>query len=260
MKLKAVFLDFGNTIVDEKPFIKGAQMGFVKFVKGKLDSAPDDEELYRKLKSTPCPLPEHPMLREIKNREYYGRMLWGLEFARSCGIKIDGSTEKEMMEAYDHGAKCSDCLIGNAAKTLKTLSENYKLCIVSNGYAGFLHATLEHYSLGQYFTSVIVSHDVNIEKPDRRIYDLALADCGIKPQEALMVGDSYLADIWGAKTHGLLTCWINPDSTPLSFSGNSSLSIWTDNFRHYPEPTGNEHDFVIKEISELPGVLRKHNL
>lgn len=259
MKLQAVFLDFGNTIVDEKPFIKGAQMGFVEYVRWRLRSAPDDEELYRKLQSTPLPPPEHAMLREIKDREYYGRMLWGLEFARSCGIKIDDSTEKEMMEAYDHGAKCSDCLIGNVAKTLQTLSENYKLCIISNGYSGFLHATLEHYGLGQYFTSVIVSRDVNIEKPDRRIYDLALADCGIKPQEALMAGDGYLPDIWGAKIHGLLTCWINPHNGLPSIAENSALSNPA-HFKHYPKPNGNEHDFVIKEINELPGALRKHNL
>jgi HAD superfamily hydrolase (TIGR01549 family) len=199
------------------------------------------------------------MLKEIKNREYYGRMLWGLEFAKSCGIKIDDSTEKEMMEAYDNGAKCSDCLIGNVAATLQTIAENYKLCIISNGYAGFLHATLEHYNLRQYFTSVIVSHDVNIEKPDRGIYDLALADCGIKPPEALMVGDGYLPDIWGAKIHGLLTCWINPNNVPPSIAANSSLSTPA-NLKRYPKPNGNEHDFVIKEISERPGALRKHNL
>ena len=74
-----------------------------------------------------------------------------------------------------------------------------------------------------------------------------------------MAGDSYLPDIWGAKIHGLLTCWINPHNGLPSNVENSSLSNWA-NFKHYPKPNGTEHDFVIKEISELSGVLRKHNL
>ncbi|OGV51148.1 MAG: hypothetical protein A2017_17835 [Lentisphaerae bacterium GWF2_44_16] len=252
-KLKAVFLDFGNTIVDEKPFIRGAQMGFVKFVKDKLSIACDEESLYAKLRSTPFPPPDDPMLREIKEREYYGRMRWGLNFAEACGMKIDSSTENEMMKAYDDGAKNSPCLIGDMKKTLGLLAEKYMLCIVSNGYSGFVYATLEHYDLKRFFSSIIVSQDVNIQKPQKEIYDLALKHCNIEPQEALMVGDGYIPDIWGSKIHGLSACWINPENKDFISSGNSLLSFLVAS--NYPEPTGKEHDFMIKRLDELPEIV-----
>ena len=73
-----------------------------------------------------------------------------------------------------------------------------------------------------------------------------------------MVGDGYLPDIWGAKIHGLMTCWINPHNALPSIAVNSALSNPA-NFKHYPKPHGNEHDLAIKEISELPGALRMRN-
>ena len=102
-------------------------------------------------------------------------------------------------------------MIGNAKGTLQELAENYNLSIISNGYAGFVYATLDFYNLRKYFTKIIISQEVNIEKPDPRIFYLALNYYNIQPEQAMMVGDSYESDICGPKSLGMKTCWVNPE-------------------------------------------------
>lgn len=232
--IRGVFFDFGNTIVDEKPFISGAQMGVVRYVKDKLNLRETDEELYAKLRNTPQLPAGHPLRLQPKDREYHVRRIWMTEFAKSCGMKENGRLGDELMVAYDNGAKHSDCLIKNAGEILRKLSKNYCLCIISNGYAGFIYATLDFHNLRRYFKKIIISQEVNLEKPAPEMFYLALDSCGIEPGEAMMVGDSYEADVKGAKAVGMKACWVNPDCK---------------------EPPGADYDFMIKDISELPGIL-----
>ncbi len=232
--IKGIFFDFGNTIIDEKPFIYGAQMGAVKYVKARLNLEETEEKLYQKLRNTPMLPAGHPYYLQPKDKEYFVRKIWMTEFAKSCGMKETGNLGEELLAAYDNGASRSDCLIDNAVKVLRDLSGDYSLCIISNGYAGFIHATLDFYSLRGYFKKVIISQEVNLEKPDPAIFRLALDYCGIKAAEAVMVGDSYKADVEGPGKLGMKTCWVNPEKK---------------------EPPGDKHDFMVKSIGELPAIL-----
>jgi FMN phosphatase YigB (HAD superfamily) len=44
---------------------------------------------------------------------------------------------------------------------------------------------------------------VGFEKPDRKIFELALDELDLKPQEALYIGDIYYVDVWGANQAGI---------------------------------------------------------
>jgi putative hydrolase of the HAD superfamily len=46
-------------------------------------------------------------------------------------------------------------------------------------------------------------------KPDPRIFAIALDQLGCVPDEAMMVGDNWSADIVGAQAAGLRAVWIN---------------------------------------------------
>jgi putative hydrolase of the HAD superfamily len=51
---------------------------------------------------------------------------------------------------------------------------------------------------------------VGIEKPDARIFEMALAHFGVRPDQALHLGDTFLTDILGARAAGLRYALIDP--------------------------------------------------
>ncbi len=79
-------------------------------------------------------------------------------------------------------------------------------CIVSN--SSFMSATLERELGGRgllpRFRFVVSSADYGIRKPDRVIFDVALARLGVSPQEAWFVGDNIVYDVQGPSAVGML--------------------------------------------------------
>lgn len=65
----------------------------------------------------------------------------------------------------------------------------YDLGIVSNHPWG-LRDTYVHLGLESLFRAIVVSGEEGVEKPDRRIYEIALKALGREPDEVLFVGDN----------------------------------------------------------------------
>jgi putative hydrolase of the HAD superfamily len=87
-------------------------------------------------------------------------------------------------------------------EVLATLqSRGYQLGVVSN-FDRRLHPILSQLDLGRFFTSVIISSEVGVEKPDPAIFARALAALHATPDETLHVGDDPEKD-WGARKAGL---------------------------------------------------------
>jgi len=57
---------------------------------------------------------------------------------------------------------------------------------------------------------VIDSAVVGVEKPDPRIFRLALAQAGVPPSAAVYVGDLYSVDVVGARRAGLDAVLLDP--------------------------------------------------
>ena len=64
--------------------------------------------------------------------------------------------------------------------------------------------------LNPYFTNVIISEDVGINKPDRLIFEHAITKADAKVEESIMIGDSLEADIRGAQNFGMKAIFFNP--------------------------------------------------
>ena len=88
------------------------------------------------------------------------------------------------------------------------LSKQYKLGIVSN-FSGNLLKILTDFSLAQYFNFVIDSYHVGFNKPDYRIYHLAISHCGCDVREILFIGDNPDRDIIPPHSLGMKTVLIN---------------------------------------------------
>jgi putative hydrolase of the HAD superfamily len=65
-------------------------------------------------------------------------------------------------------------------------------------------------NLNPYFENVIISEDVGINKPDRRIFEYALSKANASKEESIMIGDSLEADVRGALDFGIKAIYFNP--------------------------------------------------
>ena len=63
-------------------------------------------------------------------------------------------------------------------------------------------SVLEQNGLTPYLDPILVSSEVGVEKPDRRIFEKALELSGEDPRECLYVGDNYYDDGVGALKWG----------------------------------------------------------
>ena len=82
-------------------------------------------------------------------------------------------------------------------------------------------------------------------KPDRRIYEVALAKAGSTPAETLFVGDSLQHDVAGARAVGMRTVLIGEPGT------KAPLSTGLD----APEPA----DFEVRRLAEVLTIVDEAN-
>jgi HAD superfamily hydrolase (TIGR01509 family) len=75
---------------------------------------------------------------------------------------------------------------------------------------GSVASVLAAVGLGPYLDFVVDSGEVGIEKPDPRIFEVALARAGVAPAEAAYIGDFYSIDVKGATAAGLRAVLLDP--------------------------------------------------
>ncbi len=81
--------------------------------------------------------------------------------------------------------------------------------VISNSN-GAIRSILEGLGLARHLAFVLDSSEVGVEKPDPRIFRLALERAGLGPGEAVYVGDLYSVDVLGARAAGLSAVLLDP--------------------------------------------------
>ena len=89
------------------------------------------------------------------------------------------------------------------------LAPHFKLGLLSNG-----NTYPESCGLEGRFAFVIFSQDVQVEKPDPKIFQITAERAGCNLTEMLHVGDSLENDVMGAKNVGAHTVWLNREGLP----------------------------------------------
>lgn len=96
---------------------------------------------------------------------------------------------------------------------------NIKRGVITNGQTTVQNATLDAIGVRPYMQTILVSETVGLRKPDAAIFQLALSQLGLSPQETIFVGDHPLNDVHGARCAGLVAVWLSgchdwPDDLP----------------------------------------------
>lgn len=88
-------------------------------------------------------------------------------------------------------------------------ARGFALAVISNS-DGRIEADLVAAGLGPHFACVLDSTVVGMEKPDPRIFALALSRLGVPADEAVYVGDVYAIDVLGARRAGIEGILVDP--------------------------------------------------
>ena len=95
-------------------------------------------------------------------------------------------------------------LFDDVLSTLNALQKDYMMGLLSNG-----NTYPERCGLGDYFQFVVFAQDHGIQKPDPRLFEVAIGLAGCASRQLLHVGDSFQNDIIGAKRAGVRSVWLN---------------------------------------------------
>ena len=64
---------------------------------------------------------------------------------------------------------------------------------------------LDEFNLTQFFSSIILSGEIGVHKPDSKVFSAALDELNIRnPKDVYHVGDSYYFDVLGARKLGIV--------------------------------------------------------
>lgn len=133
----------------------------------------------------------------------------GLRYAcAALGLELSDAQAAALMKQY-----LNLSLYPDAMPALEAL-RGHKLAILSNGSPDMLQPLVTASGLDRVLDAVLSVAEVNIFKPDPRVYQIAVDRLGV-PKEAIGFVSSNCWDACGAKSFGFRTCWINRGGAPL---------------------------------------------
>lgn len=94
-------------------------------------------------------------------------------------------------------------LLQDTKEILSYLKPKYKLHIITNGFEEIQHNKMQNSQIAEYFDTITTSEEAGVKKPHLAIFEKALKKSNAEPENSIMIGDSYEADIEGAQNAGL---------------------------------------------------------
>jgi len=173
---------------------------------------------------------------EVSNSIWIAETLNQLGFAAEPGDAAVRKAVNISFQGYFQSLKARPC----ASRTLKRLSGDYALALVSNfTYAPVIYAGVRKLGFSLYFNSILVSDDVGWRKPHPKIFEEVLKRLDKNVDQAVFVGDNPIEDIQGAKGIGMKAIFIPSQFFTIEDAGKT------------PQPP----DLIINSLCELLKVL-----
>ncbi|MBU1110524.1 HAD-IA family hydrolase [Patescibacteria group bacterium] len=176
--IKTIFFDGGDVLVKKIVNIN-------KQISNYLDISLDlyhqkEKELIKTDKDIPQAWRDIATLEKEIN---YFRMFSG-KLLKHLNLDVKEETVEYM--AMCHVKRCYVPVEG-AREILDYLSQKYQLGIISNCLVSRKYFELKDFDLEKYFDEVVLSREIDVDKPDPRIYKYALKKAGRQPEECAFI-------------------------------------------------------------------------
>ena len=163
----------------------------------------DPRHLYRKLFEDPDEM--ESFLAEVTTAEWNAHQDAGRPWADAVETLVAEYPERrELIEAFHR--RWPEMLAGAIPGTVDVLTDlratGIRLVALSNWSAEMFPIAQERFDFLAWFEGIVISGEVGVNKPDRRIFEHLVERFGIDPAAALLVDDSP-ANIDAARAFGL---------------------------------------------------------
>lgn len=149
-------------------------------------------------------------------------------------VGLDAALGRPLADRYLEAIMARYTLFDDALATLDLArSRGLQLGLLTNGPADLQRYKVERFDLARLFDVIVIEGEFGRGKPDRAVFDHALATTGTSAEDAWMVGDNLYADIGGARKAGIHAVWIHRDRLEMK-----------DSAEHHP-------DRVIAHLPEI---------
>ncbi len=176
---------------------------------------------------------EYTWLRSLMGRhaDFWQVTKDALDFAFEMYSIKNSELGKDLIEAYLQ----LECYpeVPEALSELKT--RGFEIAILSNGTPMMLEAAVRNSRLESMIPQIFSVETAGVFKPDPRVYQIAVDELSIKPEE-IVFQSSNAWDASGAAAFGFKVAWIN-------------------RFGQSPERLPGKPHVEIKDLSELPKLL-----
>ena len=218
--VKDVFFDLDHTLWD---FDKNSMLAFKRvFKKFNIDIEfksfiaiyePINLEYWKKYR-------EEKVTKEVLRR---GRLIDSFE---KFNIEYSVQTIDDMADSYIEELPFDNHLFDGTLAILDYLTVRYQLHIITNGFEEVQYKKLKNSGIFHYFSTITTSEEVGLKKPNPLVFNKALEKANAIPNQSVMIGDSFEADILGAKNIGMETIFYNyrNENVPSEYNIINALS------------------------------------
>lgn len=122
-----------------------------------------------------------------------------------AGVALSAATEAALkdLQVYHTQNNLWESVLPGATEALAEIrARGLKIIVVSNAN-GRLHTLLERLGMNSCFDVVVDSSLEGVEKPDPRLFQIAMDRAGADPARTVHVGDFYNIDVVGARAAGM---------------------------------------------------------
>ncbi len=85
------------------------------------------------------------------------------------------------------------------------------VCILTDLTAHIQYRKIQKLGLSRFVDFMVTSEEVGVEKPNPKMFKIALYKLNCDPKQTIMIGDNWEKDIIGASAVGLKAIWMNHD-------------------------------------------------
>ena len=206
--VKGVFLDYGGVVEDVHPdedqFLKGVSI--ISGILRDVDIAIDPKTLAGTLQSGQEAY--NGWNRDNGFKELPNEEIW-TEFFLKTQCR-DSSIKKRIREKAEELSSIYEYYLYKRRPTagmlhvLKTLFQNrFVIALVSNTMTRTLiPARLKKYGVDRYISTVVLSVEEGVRKPNEAIFQPAFRQTGLKPSQCIYIGDTLSRDVEGSRRAG----------------------------------------------------------
>ena len=200
--IKAVIFDFGQTLANSANGFRAAEKEAQTklFSKLGLTIREDFLSIYRRLRQ------------QLHEQSNFSRKFLFHEVYHYYCLAPDEKILEHWENEYWDTVKTETSLFPEVLEVLQYLNQKYQVALITNtqgqNSAG-THRISLYPELEKYFAEIIVAGENGIPpKPDPKPFWLCLQKLGLKPAQAVYVGDDWRIDICGARDAGLNPIWL----------------------------------------------------